>query len=167
MTPRTRAHQALLSSTISWSLLKFTSIESRMLSKHLILLHLSPLLLLPSIFPSSGSFPISRLFASSGQNIGASASASVLPMNTQGRFPLRLMALISLQSKGLSRVFSSITMKLRGKCNGHYSHCALSCSVVSASWRPHGLQLARLLCPWDFPGKNSGVGCHLLLQFSF
>ena len=39
-----------------------------------------------------------------------------------------------------------------------------SCSVVSNSWRPHGLQPTRLLRPWDFPGKNTGVGCHCLLQ---
>ena len=42
--------------------------------------------------------------------------------------------------------------------------CALSCSIVSNSLRPHGLQPARLLCPWDSPGKNIGVGCHALLQ---
>ena len=42
-----------------------------------------------------------------------------------------------------------------------------SCSVVSASLRPHGLWPARLLCPWDFPGKNTGVGCHFLLQGIF
>ena len=42
-----------------------------------------------------------------------------------------------------------------------------SCSVMSNSLRPHGLQLTRLLCPWDFPGKNTGVGCHFLLQGIF
>ena len=52
-----------------------------------------------SFFPASGSFPMNRLFASSGQSIGASASASVLPMNIQGWFPLRIDWLISLQSK--------------------------------------------------------------------
>ncbi|XDA81318.1 hypothetical protein R6Z07M_011258 [Ovis aries] len=41
-----------------------------------------------------------------------------------------------------------------------------SCSVLSASLRPHGLQPARRLCPWDFPGKNTGAGCHFLLQGS-
>ena len=45
--------------------------------------------------------------------------------------------------------------------------CVLSRSVVSYSLRPHGLQLARLLCPWDSPGKNTGVGCHFLLQGIF
>jgi len=54
-------------------------------------------------FPASRSFPISQLFASGGQSIGASASASVLPMNIQGQFPLELTGLISLLSKGFSR----------------------------------------------------------------
>ena len=62
---------------------------------------------------ASGSFPMSQLIAWGGQSIGvsASASASVLPMNTQGWFPLGLTDLISLQSKGLSRVFSNITVQ--------------------------------------------------------
>ena len=55
-------------------------------------------------FPASGSFPMSQLFTSGGQSIGASASVSVLPMNIQDWFPLWLTGLISLQSKGLSRV---------------------------------------------------------------
>ena len=61
----------------------------------------------PQSYPASGSFPVSWLFASGGQSIGA--SASVLPMNIQGWFPLRLIGLISSLSKGLSRVFSSTT----------------------------------------------------------
>ena len=61
-------------------------------------------------FPASGSFPMCWLFASGDQIIGASASASVLPMNIQGWFPLRLAGLISLLSRGLSRVFSSTTI---------------------------------------------------------
>ena len=79
-TPWTVALQASLSITNSWSLLKLMSIESVMPSNHLILCH--PLLLLPSIFPASGSFPMSQFFTSGGQSIGVSASASVLPMNT-------------------------------------------------------------------------------------
>ena len=55
-------------------------------------------------FPTWGSFPMSQLFASGSQSVGASASASVLPMNVQGVFPLGLTGLISLQSKGFSRV---------------------------------------------------------------
>ena len=65
---------------------------------------------LPS-FPASGSFPVSWLFASGGQSIGASASASVLLMNIQDWFPLGLTGLISLQSKELSRVFSNTTVQ--------------------------------------------------------
>ena len=61
-------------------------------------------------FPASGSFLMSQLFTSGGQSIGASASVSVLLMNTQGWFPLGLTGLKSLQSKGLSRVFSSTTV---------------------------------------------------------
>ena len=62
-------------------------------------------------FPASGSFPMSQFFISSGQSIGASGSASVLPMNIQDWFPLGLTVLISLQSKGLSRVFSNTTVQ--------------------------------------------------------
>ena len=64
----------------------------------------------PQSFPASGSFLMSQFFTSGGQNIGVSPSASVLPMNIQGWFPLGLTDLISLQSKGLSRVFSSTTI---------------------------------------------------------
>ena len=62
-------------------------------------------------FPASGSFPMSQFFASGSQSIGVSASASVLPMNIQGWFPLGGTCLISLQSKGLSRVFSNTTVQ--------------------------------------------------------
>ena len=61
----------------------------------------------PQSFPASGSFQMSQLFTSSGQSIGASALASVLPMNTQDWSPLGWTGWISLQSKGLSRVFSN------------------------------------------------------------
>ena len=63
------------------------------------------------LLPASGSFPMNWLFASGGQSIGASASATGLPMNIQGWFPLGLTGLISLQSKELSRVFSSPQLK--------------------------------------------------------
>ena len=61
--------------------------------------------------PQGDSFPMSHLFASGGQNIGVSASASVLPMNIQDWFPLGWTGWISLQSKGLSRVFSNTTVQ--------------------------------------------------------
>ena len=62
-------------------------------------------------FPASRSCPVSQFFASSGQSIGVSASASVLPMNIQDQFPLGLNGLISLLSRGLSRVLSNITVQ--------------------------------------------------------
>ena len=65
----------------------------------------------PQSFPASGSFQMSWLFMSDGQSIAASASASVLPMNIQGWFLLEWTGLISLQSKGLSRVFSNTTVQ--------------------------------------------------------
>ena len=65
----------------------------------------------PQSFPASGSFQMSQLFASGGQSIGASASASVLPMNIQGWFPLGWTGWISLLSKELSRVFSNTTVQ--------------------------------------------------------
>ena len=78
-------------------------------SNHLILCH--PLILRPSVFPASRFFPMSQFFTSGGQSIGASVSASVLPMNIQDWFPLGWSGLISLQSKGLSRVFSNTTVQ--------------------------------------------------------
>ena len=73
-------------------------------------------------FPASGSFPMSQFFASGGQNIGASASASVLSMNIQDWFPLGLIGLISLQSKGLLRVFSNTTVQKHQcfRCSAFY-----------------------------------------------
>ena len=65
----------------------------------------------PQSLPASGSFPMSQLFAWGGQITGVSASASVLPMNTQDQSPLRWTGWISLQSKGLSRVFSNTTVQ--------------------------------------------------------
>ena len=102
-TPWTAACQASLSFTTYQSLLRFTSIESSMLSNHLILCF--PLLLLPSVFPSI------RVF-SNGSGLLSRwpkylSSASVLPMNIQDGFPLGLSGLNSLQCKELSRVFSS------------------------------------------------------------
>ena len=91
------------------SLLKLMSVASVMPSNHLILC--CPLLLPPPSFPASGPFPVSQFFASGGQSIGVSASTSVLPMNTQDRSPLEWTTWVSLQSKGLSRVFSNITVQ--------------------------------------------------------
>ena len=104
-TPWPAARQAFLSFTVSWSWLKLMTIESVMPSNHLILCR--PLLLPPSIFSSIRSFPMSTLFTSDGHIFGDSASASILPRNIQDCFPSGWIGLISMQSKGLSRVFSS------------------------------------------------------------
>ena len=107
VTPWTAAHQASLSIINSWSPPKPMSIESVLPSNHFILCH--PLLHLPSIFPSIRVF--SNESASGGQSIGVSASISVLPVNTQEWSPLGWTGWISLQSKGLSRVFSNTTVQ--------------------------------------------------------
>ena len=105
----TAAHQASLSITNSRSLLKLMSIESVMPSK----ISSSVIALASCLqsFPASGSFLMSQFFTSGGQSIGVSASASVLAMNIQAWFPLGLTGWISLQSKGLSRVFSNTTVQ--------------------------------------------------------
>ena len=106
--PWTAAWQASLSITNSWSLLKFKSIRSVMPSNHVILIPFSSSL---QSFPASGSFPMTQIFALGHQSIRVSASASVLPMNIQAWFPLGLPGWISLQSKGLSRIFSNTTVQ--------------------------------------------------------
>ena len=103
--PWTVALQASLSFIISQSLLKFMSVESVMPSNYLI--PCCPLLLLPSIFPSIRDFS-NELALIKWSSIGASVSASVLPMNIQGWFLLGLAGLILLQSQGLSKVFRSL-----------------------------------------------------------
>ena len=109
MTPWTTAHQASLSFTISWSLLKLMSIDLVIPSNHLV-----PCLLFsscPQSFPASVSFLMSWLYTSGGQSLGVSASTSVVPMNTQDWSPLGWTGWISLQSKGLSGVFSNTTVQ--------------------------------------------------------
>ena len=108
-TPWIAGCQASLSITNSRSPPKLMCIKSVIPSSHLILCR--PLLLLPTIPPASGSFPMSQFFAWGGQSIGVSASASVLPMNTQDWSPLGWTGWISLQSKGFARVFSSNTVQ--------------------------------------------------------
>ena len=87
-TPWTTACQTSLSFTIFQSLIKFMSIESVMLSNHLILCH--AFTFCPQSFPASESFPISQLFTLGDQSTGTSASASVLPMNIQGLISFRI-----------------------------------------------------------------------------
>ena len=137
--PRTAVCQASLSITNSQSLLKLMSIVSVMPSNHLILCR--PLLLLPSSFPASGSFPITQFFASGVQSIGASASASVHPVNIQDSSLLGLTDLISLQSKGLSRVFSN------------------TCSKVSVLWHS-----ASFMVQFSHPNMTTGKTIALTRQ---
>ena len=101
-TPGTAARQASLSFPNSQSFLKLVSIESVIPSNFSSC---------PQSFPASGSFQMSQFFTSGGQSIEVSASASVLPMNIQGWFPLGWTGLISLLSKGLSIVFSNTTVQ--------------------------------------------------------
>ena len=105
--PPPAARQASRSITNSQSLLKLMSIGSVMPSNHLILC--CPLLLLPSVFPSIRVF--SNESALHWPELGVSASASVLPVNIQDWFPLGWNGWISLQSKGLSRIFSNTTVQ--------------------------------------------------------
>ena len=136
VTPWIAARQASLSTTDSWSLLKFMSIESVMPSSLLILC--CPLLLLPPSLPASGSFPISQLFAWVGQSIGVSASASVLPMNTQDWFPLGWTGWMLLQSKGLSRVFSNTTVQSINFSALSFLHSSAFTSI-HGHWKNHSL----------------------------
>ena len=87
----------------------------------------------PQSFPASGPFLKSRLFASGGQTTGASASASVLPMNIQNWFPLGLIGLISLQPDGLSRVFPTPQFK----------------SINSSAFSLHGPTLTSIQDYWE------------------
>ena len=109
VTPWTATCQAFLSFTISWSLLKFMSIESEMPSNHLVFCH--PLLLLPSIFPSIRVFSNElALHIRWPKYWSFSFSISITPSSEySGLISFGLTGLISLQSKGLSRVFSNTT----------------------------------------------------------
>ena len=108
-TPWIAAHQASLSIAISQSSLRLTSIESVMPSSHLILCRRFSSS--PQSLPASESFPMSQLFSWGGQNTLVSASASFLPKKSQGWSPSEWTGWISLQSKGLSRVFSKTTVQ--------------------------------------------------------
>ena len=105
----TAASRGFLSFTISWSLLKLMFVE--LVIPPTISFSLAPFSSCPQSFSASGSFPVSQLFTSGGQRIGASALTSVLPMKIQAWFPGGLTGLLSLLFKGLSRVFSSTTVQ--------------------------------------------------------
>ena len=137
-TPWTAAHQACLSITNSWSLLKLIFIELVMPSNHLILYH--PLLLLLQPFPASGSFQMSQLFASGSQSIGVSASTLVLPINTQHWSPSEWTGWISLQSKGLPTVFSNTNIQPWRTPFPIWNQSVVPCRVLTvASWPAYRL----------------------------
>ena len=92
----------------------------------------------PQSFPASGSSPVSQFFASGGQRIGVSASASVLPMNIQDWFPFGWTGWISLQSKGLSRVFSNTTVKSINSSAFSFLYSPILTSIRDY-WKNHSL----------------------------
>ena len=107
-------------------------------------------------FPASGSFPMSHFFASGGQNIGVSASASVLPMNTQDWSSLRLTSLISLQSKGHSTVLSNTTVQFKSiNSSALYSPTLTS---IHDYWKNI------LLTRWNFFGKVMSLLFNMLCR---
>ena len=108
-TPWITAHQASLSITLSR--VYSNSCPSSRWCHPTVSSSVVPFSSCPQSFLASGCFPTSQLFKSVGQSTGALASATVLPMNIQGWLPLRLAGLISVPSKGLSRVFSSSTIQ--------------------------------------------------------
>ena len=106
-------------------------------------------------FPASGSFQLSQLFASGGQRIGVSASTSVLPMNIQGWFPLGWTDWISLQPKGLSRVFSNTTVQ-----KSILWHSAFFIIQLSHPCMTTGKNIA--LTRWIFVGKVMSLFFNML-----
>ena len=93
----------------------------------------------PQSFPASASFPVSRLFASGGQSIGASPSASVFLMNIQGSFPLGLTGWICLQSEGLSRVFSNAAVQ-KHQFFGTQPSLWFNSQSIHDYWTNHGFE---------------------------
>ena len=139
VTPWTAALPASLSFTVSWSLFKLISIESLMLSSSSSAALFSSCL---QSFPASGSFPMSQLFASGGQSIGTSTSASVLPVNFQGWFPLGLTGLISLLSKGLSSLLQHHSAKASILQLSAFYMVQLTC--VHDHWKNHSFDYTDL-----------------------
>ena len=122
------------------------SIELIIPSNHFILCHF--LSSCPPSFPASGSFPMSQLFASGGQSIGALASTSVLPMNIQGWFPLVLTGLVSLLSMERSRVFSSNTVRKHQFFSTQPSLCYNSHICTWLLKKPIALKICTFVAMW-------------------
>ena len=140
--PRTAASQAPLSFTVSWSSLKFMSIESMIPSNHLILCR--PLFLPAfNLSQHQGFFSVSQLFTSGGQRTEASASASVLLMNIKCWFPWGLTGWTSLLSKELSRVFSGITVWKHQCFSTQCLYCPTLTSIYGY-WKNHSFDYRSL-----------------------
>ena len=151
-TPWTMAPQASLSSSAPE-----VCSDSCPLSQWCYITSSSSVVPFSSSFPASRSFPISHLFTSGDQKIGASALASVLPMNTQCWLSLRLTGLISLKSKGLSRVFSSITIQTIFQCS------AFCIFQISHLYMTTGKTIA--LTIWTFVSKMMSLLFNMLSRF--
>ena len=113
----------------------------------------------PQSLPASGSFPMSQLFAWSGQSIGVSASTSVLPMNTRDWFPLGWTGWISLQSQGLSRVFSNTTVQKHqffgAQLSSQSSYLATNApSRLITPWRGKTHSCVFFPSVWGFPNTK-------------
>ena len=155
-TPWTAARQVSLSFTSSQSLLKLMHFESVM-PYPTILFSVVPFSSCLQSFPASGSLQKSQLFVSGGQSIGASASVSVLPVNIQDWYPLGWTGWISLQSKGLSRVFFSITVqKDHSTLSFLYSPTLTS---IHDYWKNHSFD------KWTFIGKVTSLLFNMLSRF--
>ena len=110
-------------------------------------------------FPGSGSFPMSQLFTSGGQSIGVSASASVLPMNTQDWSPLGWTGWISLHSKGLSRVFSNTKFKCINFLALSFLHSPTLTSIHD-HWKNHSLDYTDLCWQTNVSQEITGWLAH-------
>ena len=117
-------------------------------------------------FPASGSF-LSQFFTSGGQSIGASALASVLPMNIQDQFPLGWTGLISLQSKGLSRVFSTTVKSINSSVLSFLKELkdiVISIPLGNTRILPQGCTMVSCLCIASLPGLTTIQICPLELR---
>ena len=160
-TPWTATRQASLSFMVSQSLLELMSIESVM--PYTILSSVTPFSSFLQSFPESESFQMSQFFASGSQNIGASASVSVLLSNIQGWFPLGLTGLISLQFKGLSRVFYNTTVQKHQFFGTQIFLRSKLMSIHAAAAAAKSLQSCWTLCdPTD--GSSGGSPIPGILQ---
>ena len=117
----------------------------------------APFSFCPQSFPPSGSFPMSQLFASGGQSIGASASASFLPVNIQDWFSLRLTGLMCLRSKRFPQVFSSTTLR-----NHQFFSAQPSFTSMHDYWKNHSIYYTNLF--WENLKSFSWVNSYFCVR---